>query len=203
VLKTHQKLKVKSKQESSINPTTSDNHRHTTSIRSDHNKPNTCSEDSRHRCRHFRHCGRNLSADGGLRSSSLFLQCAKCFLEDKLGNDKYSHSEDTWVALKKGHRRLALAESVLSVGLWPNSRSQHKCEHNTSLGFSFVFLFSLAVTFLHFCSGNFSITTARNARVGYSLCLCVMEYRNHAARWMVEEGAALKMVWWKGREKQI
>ncbi len=39
---------------------------------------------------------RNSSADGGLRSSSLFLQCAKCFLEDK-----YSHSEDTWVALKK------------------------------------------------------------------------------------------------------
>ncbi len=43
---------------------------------------------------------RNSSADGGLRSS-LFLQCAKRFLEDKLGNDKYSDSEDTWVALKK------------------------------------------------------------------------------------------------------
>ncbi len=61
---------------------------------------------------------RNSSADGGLRSS-LFLQCAKCFLEDKLGNDKYSHSEDTRVALKKvtdGWRwQRAFCQSVVLV----------------------------------------------------------------------------------------
>jgi hypothetical protein len=70
------------------------------------------------------------------------------------------------------------------------------------LGFNFVLLFSLVVTFLHSCSGNFSITATRNAWVGYFICLCVMEYRNHKAQWMVEEGGALKMVWQKGREKQ-
>jgi hypothetical protein len=70
------------------------------------------------------------------------------------------------------------------------------------LGLSFVLLFSLAITFLCSCSGNFSITAARNVWVGYYVCLCVMEYKNHAARWMVEEGAALKMVWRKGRQEE-
>ncbi len=40
------------------------------------------------------------------------------------------------------------------------------------LGFRFVLLFSLVVTFLHSCSENFSITIARNAWVDYFVCLC-------------------------------
>ncbi len=80
--------------------------------------------------------------------------------------------------------------------VWPNNKSPHYCEHNMSLRFSFVLLFSLTVTF--FCSRNFSITVTRNVWVGYSVCLCVMKYRNHTVWWMVEEGATLKMVWQKG-----
>jgi len=39
-----------------------------------------------------------------------------------------------------------------------------------------------------------SITTARNAWVGYSICLCVVEDRSCVVRWMVEEVIALKKV---------
>jgi len=39
-----------------------------------------------------------------------------------------------------------------------------------------------------------SITAARNAWVGYYVCLFVMEDRSYIARWMVEEATALKKV---------
>jgi hypothetical protein len=79
--------------------------------------------------------------------------------------------------------------------LWPNSRSPQQCEHNKFLRFCFfVLLFSLAITFLHSCNGNMSITAARNAWVGYSICLCVMEDKSCIVQWMVEEAIALKKV---------
>ncbi len=55
---------------------------------------------------------------------------------------------------------------------------------NTTIvvGFHFVLLFSLAVTFLHSYGGNFSITAARNTWVGYSICLCVMEVKSCTTR---------------------
>ncbi len=56
----------------------------------------------------------------------------------------------------------------------------------------FVLLFSLAVNFLHARGGNMSIFVARNAWVGNFICLCVMENRNCAERWMVEGATALK-----------
>ncbi len=62
------------------------------------------------------------------------------------------------------------------------------------LRFRFVLLFSLVVTFLHFCGGNFSITIARNAWVGYSVCSCVMVDKSCIARKMVEGTTALKKV---------
>jgi hypothetical protein len=62
-------------------------------------------------------------------------------------------------------------------------------------------LFSLAVTFLHSCGGNFSITIARNAWVGYSVYLCVMEDKNCTAQWMVEGTTELKKVLRNGRRK--
>jgi hypothetical protein len=67
---------------------------------------------------------------------------------------------------------------------------------------SFCFTVFISRHLLHSCGGNFSITTARNAWVGYYVCLCVMEDRNCAARWMVEEGTALKMVWRKWRNRK-
>jgi hypothetical protein len=39
-----------------------------------------------------------------------------------------------------------------------------------------------------------SITIARNAWVGNSICLCVMEDRFYVERWMMEEAIALKKV---------
>jgi Na+/proline symporter len=62
------------------------------------------------------------------------------------------------------------------------------------LGFRFVLLFSLVVTFMHSCSENFSIAATRNAWVGYFVCLCVMVDRSCVARWMVEKTIALKKV---------
>jgi hypothetical protein len=59
-------------------------------------------------------------------------------------------------------------------------------------GFVFVLLFSLTITFLHSCGGNISIIAARNAWVGYSVCLCVVEDRSCAMRWMVEGTSTLK-----------
>jgi hypothetical protein len=39
-----------------------------------------------------------------------------------------------------------------------------------------------------------SITTTRNAWVGNSVCLCVMENKSCAKQWMVEGATALKKV---------
>jgi hypothetical protein len=55
------------------------------------------------------------------------------------------------------------------------------------LRFSFVLL-----VVIFFCSGNLSITNARNAREGYSFGLCVMKYRDEATRWDGEEGSYIE-----------
>jgi hypothetical protein len=70
------------------------------------------------------------------------------------------------------------------------------------LRFRFVLLFSLVVTFLHSCDGNFSITIARNAWVGYFVCLCVMVDRSCVARKMVEGATALKKVCGMNNERK-
>jgi hypothetical protein len=72
----------------------------------------------------------------------------------------------------------------------------HPSSVNTTkfYGFILFLLFLSAVTFFYPCSGNFSIIAARNAWVGYSVYLCVMEDRNYATRWMVEGALALKKV---------
>ncbi len=56
----------------------------------------------------------------------------------------------------------------------------------------FVLLFSLAINFLHACDGNMSIDAARNAWVGNFVCLCVMENKSCAKRWMVEGATTFK-----------
>jgi hypothetical protein len=72
--------------------------------------------------------------------------------------------------------------------------TEQQCEHNKYLGFFFVLLLSLAVTFLHSYGGNISITATRKTWVGYFVCLCVMEDRSCAAQWMVEGASTLKKV---------
>lgn len=47
---------------------------------------------------------------------------------------------------------------------------------------------------MHSCNGNISITVTTNARVGYSVCLCVKKDKSCAVQWMVEEVCALKKV---------
>jgi hypothetical protein len=41
---------------------------------------------------------------------------------------------------------------------------------------------------LHSCSGNLSITVARNAWVGYSVCFCVMCYGVQESRGAMDGG---------------
>jgi len=65
------------------------------------------------------------------------------------------------------------------------------------LGFCFVLLFSLAVTFLHSCSGNFSITAARNAWVGYYVCLC---YGVQESRDAMDGGGGSYIGWFGERD---
>jgi len=58
--------------------------------------------------------------------------------------------------------------------------------------FKVLFLFYLAINFLHACGMNMSIAIARNAWIGNFVCLCVMENRSCVEQWMVEGMTALK-----------
>jgi hypothetical protein len=60
------------------------------------------------------------------------------------------------------------------------------------VSFFFVLLFSLVVNFLHVGGRNMSVVAARNAWVSNFVCLCVMENRSSAERWMVEGATTLK-----------
>jgi hypothetical protein len=52
----------------------------------------------------------------------------------------------------------------------------------------------MAINFCTLAADTHSISTTRNAWVGDLICLCVMEDRSCAEKWMVEGTTALKKV---------